>query len=377
MRIHISYQGLDKPEKKTLKSLIDERTSQLERKLGALAELDVSLKGSLQKHNKKKDLYRFGAHLHLPQRIVSADEEGQEPLALVRKVFDELERQAQRYKSRLRNEQEWKRKSRRKPLHFTAITDTATGAASGTKSAADTPAQYFQRISPWLDDLYDFARREITYLQAVDDLRPNDILPDELVDAVLVTSWDRRNEKPDDLDLRAWLHQLAIDLLDQEVVNSRRRRLAVSTDEIIEDEDIDTDLYEFYQPDEVLKVEDLIGVPENLPDIEAKQALMEQQRAQPSVAQLPARWRRAALLHHGAGFELPLVARILREKVETVVYQLQVTAHFLAERTRAPDLPDGVRAENVWRILPKPCPRDLREEQQSKFIEDAGRPARP
>ena len=369
MRIHISYQGLTKPEKKTLKQLINELAGQLENRLGRLAEKDVSLKGTMQKHNKKKDLYRFGAHLHLPHRILSADEEGEDPMALVRKVFDELERQAQRYKSRLRNEQEWKRKTRRKPLTFTATADTGPTAESGTAAATETPAQWFDQISPWLDDLYDFARREITYLQAVDDLRPNDILPDELVDAVLVTSWDRRNEKPDDLDLRAWLHQLAIDLLDEEVEKSRQRRLAISTEEVIEDEDIDTDLYEFYQPDEVLKVEDLIGVPENLPEVEAKQTLLEQQRAQPAVAQLPANWRRAALLHHGAGFELPVVARILRVEVPVVEYHLQVTAHFLADRTRAADLPEGVRPEHVWRIVPESCPEDLREEQQTKFLE--------
>jgi len=370
MRLHVSYQGLDKAEKKSLKPLIREQAERLEHKLGPLAEKDASIKATLQKHNQKKDLYRFGATLHLLHKIISADEEGSEPTVLVRKVFDELERQALRYKSRLKNEHTWKRKRRRQRLERTAGTgQLQAGQGTGeAKTAGDDPAEWFRLVQAHLDDLYDFARREITYLQAMDDLRPDDILPDELVDAVLVASWEQRANKPEDLDLRAWLHQLAIDQLEREVEQSRQRRLAVSTEEVIEDEDIDTDLYEFYQPDEVLKVEDLIGVPEQLPEIEARQVLLEQQRAQPAVAQLPPAWRRAALLHHAAGFEPEVVAAILRQELAVVRQLLSMAEQFLAARTVSADLPAGVRIERVFELRPIACPPQLVEEQQQKFL---------
>jgi ribosome-associated translation inhibitor RaiA/DNA-directed RNA polymerase specialized sigma24 family protein len=368
MRIHISFQGVDKALKKSIRGLVRELAERLEGKLGTLAQHDVSLKGTLQKHGQKKDLYRFGATLHLLHRIIPADEEGSEPAALVRKVFDELERQAMRYKSRIRNEHEWKRKTRRKPLVDIAAPAGDTAAAAGDEAAINDPAEWFRQIRPHLDDLYDFARREITYLQAVDDLRPDDIRPDELVDAVLVTSWERRHDQPADLDLRAWLHQLAIDLLDQEVEASQQRRLAISTEEVIEDEDIDTDLYEFYQPDEVLKVEDLIGVPEQLPEIEAKQALLEQRQAQPALAQLPRSWRRAALLHHGAGFPVPVVAEILRSEVAAIEELLSIVARFLAERTDTLALPGGAQIERVLKLRAFSCPPELQQEQQQKFL---------
>jgi len=368
MRIHISYQGVDKALKKSIRQLVRELADKLEGKLGTLAGHDASLKGTLQKHNHKKDLYRFGANLHLLHRIISADEEGSEPAVLVRKVFDELERQAMRYKSRLRNEHEWKRKARRKPLADIAAAAGESASAQGGETMISDPADWFRQIQPCLDDLYDFARREITYLQATDDLRPDDIQPDELVDAVLVASWDRRGDKPADLDLRAWLHQLAIDLLDEEVEASQQRRLAISTEEVIEDEDIDTDLYEFYQPDEVLKVEDLIGVPEKLPEIEAKQVLLEQRQAQPALAQLPRSWRRAALLHHGAGFPLPVVASILRREVAAIEELLSIVARFLAERTDSVALPGGARIERVMTVRGFSCPTELQQEQQQKFL---------
>ncbi len=364
MRMHISFQGIDKEQKKPIRRLVRELTDQLESKLGSLAEHDNSLKASLQKHNNRKDLYRFGAHLHLLHKIVSADEEGSDPATLVRKVFEELERQAMRYKSRLKGEHNWKRKARRKAL------DLAAPAASGADEDATqpSPAGWFEQLRPHLDDLYDFARREITYLQAVDDLRPDDIQPDELVDAVLVASWDRRSEQPEELDLRAWLHQLAIDLLDEEVAASRERRRAISTEEVIEDEDIDTNLYEFYQPDEVLKVEDLIGVPEQLPEIEAKQILLEQRQAQPAVAQLPASWRRATLLRHRAGFAPRTVAAILRLELAVVDQLLSMAEQFLAARTVSRALPEGVRIERVFQQPLQTCPPELVQEQQQKFL---------
>ncbi len=366
MRIHTSYQGVDKTQKKSIRHLVRELADKLEGKLGTLAQHDVSLKGTLQKHGQKKDLYRFGANLHLLHKIVSADEEGSEPAALVRKVFDELERQALRYKSRIKNEHEWKRKARRKPL--SVLVEAAEQAPAPAQGVTSDPAEWFEQLRPHLDDLYDFARREITYLQAIDDLRPDDIQPDELVDAVLVASWEQRGSKPDDLDLRAWLHQLAIDLLDREVEESQKRRLAISTEEVIEDEDIDTNLYEFYQPDEVLKVEDLIGVPEQLPEIEAKQVLLEQQQAQPAMAQLPRTWRRAALLHHTAGFPVPTVASILRREVAAIEELLSIVARFLAERTDSAALPGGARIERVMTVSSFACPPELQQEQQQKFL---------
>jgi len=378
MRIHISYQGLEKQNKKTLNTLIRERADKLEEKLGSLADHDPSLKGTFQKHGKHQ-LFRFGATLHLLHKIIAADEDGEDAHVVIRKVFEELERQAQRYKSRLKNEHMWKRKARRKTLdtYPKVESDTETRAEAETttqKTSTETdartamkPAGWFDEIKPYLDDLYDFAVREITYLQATDDLRPDDLLPDELVDAVVVSSYEKRGEKPEDMDIRAWLHQLAIDILDEQTAKSHELRKAISLETVIPDEDIDTDLYEFYQPDDVLKLEDLIGAPETLPEVEASQVLAEQAQAQPAIAHLPRTWRRAALLRHASQFSVSEVAAIMRLDQAIIEDLLHTTARFLTERTDRTGLTSGVKIERVLTIRRKITPASFVEGLRQKF----------
>lgn len=363
MRIHVSYQGLEKKNKKSLNGFIREQAEKLEEKLGPLADHDPGIKATVQKHS-KKPRYRFGANLHVLHKIISAEEEGEDAFAVIREVFSELERQAQRYKSRLKNEHLWKRKARRKQLGASTVPGETTGQTSATAQPHETAASLLEQITPCLDDLYDFAVREITYLQAVDDLRPSDILPDELVDAVVVSAYEKQAQKPEELDMRAWLHQLAIDLLDEEVGRSMERRKAISLETVIEDEDIDTDIYEFYQPDEVLKLEDLIGTPEQLPEVEAKIVHAEQSQAQQGVARLPRTWRRAVLLHHGAGFPVETVAAIMRTETAMIQELLAIAARFLNDM---PAASGGISVERIFTVRRLQCPAPLHTELENKF----------
>ena len=359
MRIHVSYQGLEKKNKKSLAAFIREQAEKLEQKLGPLAEHDPGIRATVQKHA-RKPRYRFGANLHVLHKIISAEEEGEDAFSVIRAVFGELERQAQRYKSRLKNEHLWKRKARRRQL----LPATTSAGTTATEQGRQKAASWFDDVTPYLDDLYDFALREITYLQAIDDLRPGDLQPDELVDAVVVSAYEKQQHKPDRLDLRAWLHQLAIDLLDEEVARSRQRRKAISLETVIEDEDIDTDIYEFYQPDEVLKLEDLIGTPEALPEQQAEIAQTEQAQAQQGLARLPRNWRRGALLHHGAGFPVETVAAIMRTETAMVEELLATAARFLNDLSATSG---SITIERVFTVRRKNCPAPLHAELQTKF----------
>ena len=363
MRIHISYQGVEKKSKKLLTKFFRKQAEKLEKKLGSLTQHDVSIKATLQKHS-KKPVYRFGVNLHLLHKIVSADEEGDDPFTVIKKVFKELARQAQRYKSRLKNEHLWKRKVRRKQLKSVkALSEMAEETGSTVQTEAHA-ANWFDDISPYLDDLYDFAVREITYLQASDDLRPGDILPDELVDAVVVLAYEKEQERPKELDIRAWLHQLAIDLLDAEIERSQQRRKTISLETTIEDEEIDRTLYEFYQPDDVLLLEDLIGTSEQLPEIEMQLTSEERGKVHQDIAHLPRIWRRAALLHYTAGFSREAVAAILSLETAQVRDLLAAVARFLDDHQASSG---GIVIESVFTVCKKTYPAPLYTELQTKF----------
>ncbi len=332
MKIQITYKGFDKKDKKDLKKFIQTKAGELEHKLGDLIRADTCLRGALEKH-KKLPLHRLGLTLHLPKKDIAAEEEGEETHEIIAKVFAELERQGQRYKSRLKNHHLWKRKTRRKQLSFQLAEEAAQQAEAPAKEQQkQQAANWFDDIRPHLDSLYDFAKREITYLQATGDLTPADILPDELVDETIVMAFEKRDEKPDGLSDKGWLFKLALDILDQETEKSQQQQHAASLETVIPEEDIDTQIYEFYQPDEVLKLEDLLPVAAETPEAVVQQA--EQRELQSSLSKLPRNWRRARILHDTVGFSPTEIAAIMALETHVVENLLSMAEQFIVDHSK-------------------------------------------
>ncbi len=362
MKYRIDFRNVDKGTRAKLRSLIEERIEHLEKRASSFSAKDLRLHGAVQKHG-NKELYRVGLSIHLPGRVLGVEEEGENAAAVVTEAFSELERQVLRHKARIKHEHLWKRKARRRELHAGKAA-TGTDAAVGTAEGAQ-PSGWFEQIEPWLDGLYDFARHEITYLKDRGDLAGDDIQPDELVDSVVVAAWERQAERPESLDLRGWLYRVAVELLDDEVRDHAQRERSVSMEAVVSRgyDPNDDSIYEFYQPDELVRVEDLIG---------ARDAEVEFQRHIPPVlAQLPRLWRRALLLHRL--FDLPddQVAAILDIERAALEAMLEHSAQFISAHLneRLPEQPtEPERLESVLKQLPLDgYPGSLYDELKRKF----------
>ncbi len=363
MEYRVDFRNIDEPARSALRNHVDERIEHLEKRIGELSDKDARLHGAVQKHG-GKELYRAGLSLHLPGRMLSAEEEAENAVAAITEVFSELERQALRHKSRIRHEHLWKRKSRRRELHSSKA---STGADSATVPAGHTqPQDWFSRVEPCLDGLYDFARHEITYLQDLGDLSPTDIQPDELVDSVVVAAWERQSEKPDSIEFRAWLYRLAIEILDEELRRRARQVQDISLETVVSrgyDPDDDS-IYEFYQPDEMLRVEDLITV---------NDANVEYQRYLPHMlARLPRSWRRALLLRDLFDLSADQIADALNQKLSDVETAITRAEQFIAARLGELDLAGLVSAVEqpgvaLKRLLRNGYPHRFREELRKKF----------
>ena len=366
MRLKITYKGFEKQDRAQLKDFINEQITDLKKKLGSLANGDISLRGTIEK-NAKHDLYRFSAAMHLPHKMIAAEEEGEDVRDVIRKTFGELERQAQKHKSRLKKEHLWKRKARRKELKSKTLSIETPSPAQKQPIITES-ADWFDTIKPYLDDLHHFAVHEIAYLRATGDILRDDILPDELVDSVIVLAFERQNEIPENMDIKAWLFKLAIEILDKEVEDSQIRRKHISLDTEIPNEDIDTTIYEFYQPDEMLKVVDLIGVSDTLPQEKKEQAISEQSEAQFAMFGLPKDWRRVAMLRHAVGFPVEQIAAIINMEQAMIEELLSIAARFMVDRTKKSRLPNGVKIERFFELtIKKPLPQSHFEEFQGKF----------
>jgi RNA polymerase sigma factor (sigma-70 family) len=204
--------------------------------------------------------------------------------------------------------------------------------AGGPRAMIDSARErnrraFFALVSRHLKGLHHFVRHELRYLEAVGDLAPGTVTPDDVVDAVLLDAHRQFVKHPPDEWLGGWLVRLAREHLDGEVkrfASERQRTPTHIEDDVPETppaEAVSTlgdEILDFYEPDEDLKLEDVI------PDLDAPSPEEEAARSElrqcvdVALAQMPRQWRRALLLRYSEGLTgAALAAALHRPPAET------------------------------------------------------------
>ena len=70
-------------------------------------------------------------------------------------------------------------------------------------------AMFFALIGRHLDNLYQFVRHRLSYSEAVGDLLPRELTPEDVVDAVLLRAYREFVKSPPAGKIRSWLIGLA------------------------------------------------------------------------------------------------------------------------------------------------------------------------
>ncbi len=165
-----------------------------------------------------------------------------------------------------------------------------------------------------MSGLLEAAKHEIAYYEDVGDFPPRYMTPEELVGEAMIQAWDHRAKKPRGMSPRAWLYAMLFQAADK--LAERRREIqaheTLSTDQKIPDDplvldpvyDDDEEFYEWFQPDEALKWEDVIPS-----DVIAPEQLLAVCEGEPR--RLKPEERRAALLYFRLGFTMEEVCRVL------------------------------------------------------------------
>ena len=148
---------------------------------------------------------------------------------------------------------------------------STSGPASGTldnstawTSCLDGDRDAFQvLVSAHLAELFAAAERDLRYHVALGDLRDGDLSAEELVGETLLRAWRDRRTRPQALGLRAWLLGLQFRVLIRIVRQEQllRRLVSVSLESRAPEPPIyddDEGFYEWFQPDEVVRWEDIL-----------------------------------------------------------------------------------------------------------------------
>ncbi|GIX22564.1 MAG: hypothetical protein KatS3mg121_1347 [Gammaproteobacteria bacterium] len=296
--------------------------------------------------------YLVRAYLHLPKRRIEvAHAQGYDLAAVLGEALDRLHRQTKRAIEQLRGQYWRERKARRaemETLRRQAAETAAEWAAVGINAR-------LERLLPQVERV---ARSELAYLRASGELNDPSLTVADVVDEAVVQVKARRPVGDvDDERLRRDLLQAVYDVLDRRATAERFPVELSSLEETPPpdaeaqaEQMVEEEFYEFHQPDEVLRLEDVI------PDETALDPALAVDTPRFGglrlLEQLPARWRRALWLHELESLPIDTVAAVLRSDVATVETWLAQGNAFL--RARLEQAGFTAVAERPLRPAPEP-----------------------
>lgn len=291
MRIQTAFRNLDRHGRQRAPEVIAEEVRQLESHLKRFRPELVRLEISVSQTAGKTRIHA-SLRLQLPSVVIAAHEDGFEIEPVLRKAFADLRRRVDRKLALLKGEPQWKRPARR--ARIGALLPPAQD-----KAEAERRALYFDLIEGHLDAVYDTVRRELTYMEASGSVREGRLHVGDLVNATILRGLERFERRQAEFSVGNWLKRLAFETIDA-AARDAKRTLPDSAASLESEPDVqaqdptvaDQQMFEFYQPDDVLRLEDLV-VDDSAPDPEAEATRHEAALAlHQAIAALPALWRR-------------------------------------------------------------------------------------
>jgi DNA-directed RNA polymerase specialized sigma24 family protein/ribosome-associated translation inhibitor RaiA len=295
MKVISAFRNLDRHGQQRAPEVIEEEVRQLEPHLARFREDLVRLEVVVSQ-TRGKTRIQVSLRLQLPSGVIAVQEEGFEIEPVLRKAFADLRHRVDRHVARLKHEPEFKRPARRRKIG--ALLPPARDAAE-----AERRALYFGLIENHLDTVYDAVRRELTYLECSGSVPAGYLSVRDIVDATILKGLYRFERRPTEFSVQDWLTQLAFETIEAEAAAARR---AVPEDAAPidaapeapagEPTESDEEMFEFYQPDDVLLLEELIaddGGDDPETAVAKRQDALFLHRA---IAGLPALWRRVLFL---------------------------------------------------------------------------------
>ncbi len=311
----------------------------------------------------KKGTFSVAFRLHLPKKVLVSREENKDLDLAIKESLDELKRQLNKYISRIRKEYVWKRKFRRTQLRKLKV---------ATESAHQEQRQvYYDLIKTHLPKLQRVVRHELTYMRAKGDLPPDYPSIEDVIDETLVRAYKTVKERLPLLSVDTWLIQIAIDVIAEEVASFRAEdglnslELSVSPLELIPEDEI----FEFWQPDEMLTIEDLASRERAISAQEPAEQRERRIYLYRLLAFLPVKWRRALNLLLLEGLPRAQIASILGTDESTIEEWIRHSEAFLFEKMKEAgyELPEEGSCFDF--LAPVEDPEEYRQQAEEELKE--------
>jgi len=274
-----------------------------------------------------EDAYSVRTRLQLPGKVLFSQSDDSELEVAILGAMDDLAWNLEQYLERLQRKADSKRRTRENQQKL----DKLHRAAS--KSSADQKKDFFTAINAVLPEVRKFIEHEVNYMRSQGDLPWDFPEVQDVLDEVLVRAFESDNRPEEANQLKQWLIQLSIDVLAEESAKFKAESQMTPKEKWYDplDEITDEEFWEFYQPDDGRRVEDMESDYETDPEKYTENVSMAYYFQQ-VLHQLPGRWRRALELVYQNQVSPEQAAQCLKVSQEELQDMLQKAIGFLREK---------------------------------------------
>ena len=317
MNVHISYRLHKTP---VVEKDIQHQLEKLRKRLQVFRPELVHLKGVVEELSAREGT-SVSLNLRLPSGQMAVLAKASTAPAAVKNAFEDLLQQVNKHKDLLRPTHKWPRRQHDASERRNAsvpFEQTLAAVFPATVSGDDVRSY----VNANLSRLERFVEREIYFRETADQVVPDSISKEEVIDEAIAAALGEAYEKPERLALEPWLYRLALNALDQLSRPEGSNGGAVRLEESARKQNVrasDEPELQFHQPDETITEEtiiadDRVATPEQIVGSDEMMRLI----ASALHNAIPAQ-REAFILHAIEGFGVDEISAITGVPPDTVL----------------------------------------------------------
>jgi len=327
MNVHISYRLHKTP---AVEKDIQHQIEKLRKRLQVFRPELIHLKGMVEEVSAREGT-SVSLNLRLPSGQMAAQTKASTAEAAVKNAFEDLLQQVNKHKQQLRSSHKWKRRGKEEsgrrnvsvPFEETlAVVFPATVSAEDVRSYVNVNLPRLER----------FVEREIYFRETADQVAPESISKEEVIDEAIAAALGGDGEKPERLALEPWLYRLALDALDQLSRPEGTNGGAVRLEESARQPNVkasDEPELQFHQPDEAITEEtiiadDRVATPEEIVGSEEMMRLIAV-----ALRDVASSHREAFILHAIEGFGVDEISAITGIPPDRVLHSISAARDHL------------------------------------------------
>ena len=257
MNVHVSYKVSKTPDvEKEINHYVDKLNKRLQ-----VFRPDLLHLRCLIEQNSPREGFTVSLNLRLPSGQMAVQQSAPVAVTALKAAFDDLLQQVTKHKDLLRNQHQWPRRRREAGAH-----EESQVPFEQTIAAVQAPMVSSEDISSYvnanLHRLQRFVDRELRFRENADQLAPDSLTVEEVVDEAVANALGDGFDKPERLSLEPWLYRLAMHAIDELALKAGGEELSVPLHRSARQPNVrgsDESQLQYHQPDEQVIQQDVIA----------------------------------------------------------------------------------------------------------------------